>query len=279
MTQAPDSAFSEAPQRQRWPLAAVMIIDLVAIILVLLLVTTVIAVIFVALHTFQDRTALQPGTMTQEQMLQLLGTDGFFASLLAQNLIFLGIPIIRVRLLRHQQLSDIGFHAQGMVRLILIGCALGFVILVSNAGLGYFFSNVGIEQNQAAQYPLFQGDYLGQVLFFIGGALLAPLGEEVLFRGYIFNAIRLTFQARWGVPLAYLISAIAFMAAHTLSATQGLAGLLIPTFLMGLLLAWSVHRTGSLLPGIIAHAINNGLALIVLLTCVNTSGLSECLRQ
>jgi hypothetical protein len=37
-----------------------------------------------------------------------------------------------------------------------------------------------------------------------------------------------------------------------------------------------MHRTGSLLPGIIAHAVNNGVALAVLLVCVNFPGIDQC---
>jgi len=36
-------------------------------------------------------------------------------------------------------------------------------------------------------------------------------------------------------------------------------------FLMGLVLAWLCRRTGSVLPAIVAHAINNGTALAMLL--------------
>ena len=73
----------------------------------------------------------------------------------------------------------------------------------------------------------------------------------------------------WGLALAFIGSAAAFSLAHSLAATRDLIGLLIPTFLMGLALAWGAYRTGSVLPGIIAHAINNGLALMVLIMCVN----------
>jgi membrane protease YdiL (CAAX protease family) len=34
-----------------------------------------------------------------------------------------------------------------------------------------------------------------------------------------------------------------------------------------------VRRTGSLLPSIVAHALNNGVALLALVTCVNNPGI------
>ena len=185
-----------------------------------------------------------------KRVLRLLGSGGVFLILLAQNAIFVAVPIMRVALLRREPLSEIGFALRRPLQLIGLGLGLGILVLIGNVILGYIFRRFGIEQNQAAQYPLFQGDYAGQALFLLGAAVLAPIGEETLFRGYVFNAIRQTFQSRsWGVPLAYLVSAFGFMIAHSLSATEGLIGLLIPTFLMGLALAWAMRRTGSLLPG------------------------------
>lgn len=279
-----DTSYSAIPEpipppRKRWPLAAVMLIDLVLIVIAVLVFTLVISVVVIAVRSFQRGGApVQPGAqLTQDQILRLLGSGGVFAILLMQNAIFVLVPIIRVAFLRRERLSEIGFRFDRPLRLIGMGLGLGVLVLIGNAILGYIFSQYGVEQNQAAQYPLFKGDYAGQALFLLGAAVLAPIGEETLFRGYVFNAIRQTFQSRrWGVVLAYLISAIGFMFAHSLSATEGLIGLLIPTFLMGLALAWAMNRTGSLLPGIIAHALNNGVALAVLLLCVNNPGIPNC---
>jgi membrane protease YdiL (CAAX protease family) len=266
------------PRRKLWPLAGVMVIDLFVIVIAVAFLMIVISTIFIVVRaSLQGNVLLSPDSLSEEQVLRLLGPDGVFVVLLAQNAVFVGVPVLRVAALRREPLAEIGFQAWRPLRLALIGLGLGLIILIGNVALGYLFSSAGIEQNQAAQYPLYPGDYAGQALFLVGAAILAPVGEEVLFRGYVFNAIRQTFQAkRWGVPLAYLLSALGFMTAHSLSATQGLIGLLIPTFLMGLVLAMSVHRTGSLLPGIIAHALNNTVALSVLLVCVNTPGLTGC---
>lgn len=266
------------PRRKLWPLAGVMLIDIVVIGISVLVLMLVISTIFVVVHTAQQGgSPLGAGALGEQQLLRLLGADGIFAVLLAQNAVFVAVPVLRVALLRREPLAEIGFQARRPLRLLLTGVSLGVLVLIGNVTLGYLFTGAGIEQNQAEQYPLFQGDYLGQALFLIGAAVLAPIGEETLFRGYVFNAIRQTFQAqRWGLPLAYVLSALGFMAAHSLSATQGLIGLLIPTFLMGLALAWGMHRTGSLIPGIIAHAMNNAIALSLLLVCVNNPGLTGC---
>jgi membrane protease YdiL (CAAX protease family) len=257
------------PRRDRWPLAGVMALDLVIILVAVLLLTTLVTAIVVGIQIAQGASLPIAGA-DQGEILSLLGVSGIFAILLSQNLIFIGVPVLRVAVLRREPLAELGFHAQGFARLVLSGIGLGIVVLICNALLGLLFVSAGIQQNQAAQYPLFQGDYLGQALFFFGAALIVPIGEETLFRGYVFNAMRLTFQQRpWGQALAYLVSALLFSAAHSLSATQGLIGLLVPTFCMGLLLAWGMHRTGSLIPCVIAHTMNNSVGLLALVFCVN----------
>jgi membrane protease YdiL (CAAX protease family) len=73
----------------------------------------------------------------------------------------------------------------------------------------------------------------------------------------------------WGRAAMFGVSAFIFSLAHAASASQDVLALLVPAFLMGLLLSYGMYRTGSLVPGIIAHALNNGLALTALLVCIN----------
>jgi membrane protease YdiL (CAAX protease family) len=220
---------------------------------------------------------LQAMLQDTSQAFRLIGVGGVFVTLLATNTAFLLIPILRIKVLRHEPLAEIGFRADNLRRLVLLGIGLGVLSLLINVALGLLFQSFGIQPDQAASYPLDQGDYGGQALFLIGAAMIAPIGEEVLFRGYVFNAIRQTFgQRRWGVPMAFVLSALLFSIVHSLAVSQGLIGLLVPIFVVGLILAWSMHTTGSLVPGIIAHAINNGVAIMALIACVNNPGMTGC---
>jgi membrane protease YdiL (CAAX protease family) len=83
--------------------------------------------------------------------------------------------------------------------------------------------------------------------------LLAPVFEELAFRGLLFGVLRRRFQ--W-MPAAF-ISAGIFALAHG----YGLIGFL-SVFWSGLMWAWIYERTGSLLPGMIAHAANNLLVCL-----------------
>jgi membrane protease YdiL (CAAX protease family) len=83
--------------------------------------------------------------------------------------------------------------------------------------------------------------------------VVAPVCEEILFRGYIFTALR-NWKGTW--PAA-LITGLAFGGVHVGSAP---AVDLIPLAALGVALCLLYRRTGSLYPCIAAHSINNSLA-------------------
>jgi len=86
--------------------------------------------------------------------------------------------------------------------------------------------------------------------------IFAPLFEELAFRGLLFAILRRKFRF---LPAA-LISAGIFGIAHG----YGLVGLLSVCW-SGVLWAWIYEKTGSLLPGILAHAINNLLVCLAVM--------------
>jgi membrane protease YdiL (CAAX protease family) len=240
-----------------------------ALLFLALSLTIPLAFIFVrALQQGVDLRGLQ--ALGEGGLLKLVGVDGVVTLLLVQNIAFALVPVVRVRWLRRESLADLGLRAERPLRLVAFGIGLGALVLLSNAALGAAFASSGVRQNQSAQYPLYAGDYLGQALFLLGAAVAAPVGEEVLFRGYVFSTLRRIWGGRpWGRAAAYGLSALLFALAHSLAATQGIVALLVPAFVMGLLLAWGRERSGSILPSVVAHGINNGLALVALLACIN----------
>jgi membrane protease YdiL (CAAX protease family) len=86
-------------------------------------------------------------------------------------------------------------------------------------------------------------------------AVLAPIAEEIFFRGLLFGGLRRRLST---IPAA-AISALVFGGLH---ATTGVTAV-PPLIIFGFVLALLYEKTGSLVPGMIAHAINNSLALIV----------------
>lgn len=277
MTQYDAEILLPSPQESEPPkhLGRTLVLDLAIVLLIMFIAVLAAQILIVAIRAPQQGINLSNfRNLDENALLRLIGVDGIVATLVLQNAIFIAIPIIRTKLFQRTSLRQIGFHAEHPLRLLAFGIGLGIITLLGNAMLGILFAQAGIRQNQSAQYPLFQGDYLGQFVFFIGAALLAPLGEEILFRGYVFNTLRRMWNAGPGALIAaYAISALLFALAHSLAATQGLIALLVPAFFMGLVLAWGMHRTGSIIPCFIAHSMNNSLALVALVTCINNPGM------
>jgi membrane protease YdiL (CAAX protease family)/uncharacterized RDD family membrane protein YckC len=86
-------------------------------------------------------------------------------------------------------------------------------------------------------------------------AVAAPIAEEIFFRGMLFGGLR----RRLSTFPAAVISALVFGALH---ATTGVSAV-PPLIVFGFVLALLYEKTGSLVPGMIAHALNNALALAV----------------
>jgi membrane protease YdiL (CAAX protease family) len=83
-------------------------------------------------------------------------------------------------------------------------------------------------------------------------ALLAPVVEELVFRGLLYGWI----AGRWGSWPALIVSALAFAGAHWEPAH---VVLVLP---LGVLFGWLRRRTDSLLPSLVSHIVNNGFALL-----------------
>jgi len=94
-------------------------------------------------------------------------------------------------------------------------------------------------------------------------AVTPAICEECFFRGLILSGLR-----RLGVWPALIGCALLFGAAHS-SVYR-----LLPTVFLGLLLSWLVWRTGSIWTGVVAHALNNGIAA----TLVFDKGLAAALN-
>jgi CAAX protease family protein len=85
---------------------------------------------------------------------------------------------------------------------------------------------------------------------------LAPIAEESFFRGFFFAGLR----SRWSFLPAGILTGLIFGLVH---APTGITTV-VPLALLGFALCWLYDRTGSLWPCVIAHAINNGLALALI---------------
>jgi membrane protease YdiL (CAAX protease family) len=121
--------------------------------------------------------------------------------------------------------------------------------LISYAVLA-LFEALGLDpEPQAAERALTLIDPWLAVLAIV---ILAPIAEELFFRGVIFNVFLREGGRRW----AFIGSSALFAIIH-LSLVA-----LIPIFVLGLALAWVYERTGNLLAPITMHLVVNGASVL-----------------
>jgi membrane protease YdiL (CAAX protease family) len=85
-------------------------------------------------------------------------------------------------------------------------------------------------------------------------AIAAPVSEEIFFRGMVFGGMR----QRMPMLLAALVSAVIFGLLHAFSGISAVP----PLIAFGFILALLYEKTGSIVPGILLHILNNSAALL-----------------
>lgn len=88
----------------------------------------------------------------------------------------------------------------------------------------------------------------------VSAVALAPLAEEVFYRGFLFGGL-----AQWGFWPAAILSGAVFSAAHFD------VGSLIPFFIIGVALAWLFWRRGDLWESVAFHVLFNAIGFSILL--------------
>lgn len=151
--------------------------------------------------------------------------------------------------------SEIGFRpTTSPRRWYVIAVAVGVIGLpLLAAGISSLLDALGLPVvdmkpflSSAAEQPL------ALAAMVVLGAVLGPLTEEILFRGYLYTWAR----RRFGVPVAMVGSSVVFGLAHV---SPGHA---IATAVIGMVIAMVYERSGSLWPAVVVHGSYNGVALL-----------------
>jgi membrane protease YdiL (CAAX protease family) len=142
-------------------------------------------------------------------------------------------------------------------RQVVLGAASGVALFLVASGI-MSLTTLLVPRSWVEAFDvthLFQGTPAEQLSMALIAALLAPLAEEVAFRGYVLSSLRT--HVRPGTAIA--ASSLLFAAMH-------LDPVRLPAVLfLGACLGWLAWRSGSLWPAVAAHAANNGLGAIAVL--------------
>lgn len=145
-------------------------------------------------------------------------------------------------------------HTLGLGKFPLETVAIGCGLMILSWGFNLVYSlTLGIFgiQMQPDFGPLF-ADTSSPWGILIGGALIAPLVEEIIFRGFIFAGLR----EEHGWVKAALFSSALFALIHLQPAA------IVPIFILGMIFAYLYQRCNSIWPAVIMHVSTNTIALV-----------------
>ena len=170
------------------------------------------------------------------------------AALILVQLAFL-LPLALIFVWKRIPLRYLGFGKFDWNTLGL-GCGLLIASYVFIILHNLVLMALGVDTQGEAIFRFFES-LESPVWFFFVGVVLAPIVEEIFFRGFVFQG----FRQRYGWVRAMLLSSIVFAAAHL-----DLVAFL-PTFILGCLLAYMFQRSNSVWPGVILHFLVNAFGL------------------
>ncbi len=160
-------------------------------------------------------------------------------------------------------------NGMGYVAAVLIGVCLwplvGQLVYLVNDWIGFIqgsSSDVPEWKQQLiekAKAVVEQWRTVNPFLIVFCFSVIPAVCEEFFFRGVLFRALFSQNRA-W---VAIIVSALAFGIFHTLSLTDLSSQKFLPSFLAGLVLAWLSYKSGSIIPGMILHTVNNGILVSV----------------
>jgi membrane protease YdiL (CAAX protease family) len=209
-----------------------------------------------------------PDARNPEEMMSNIGF--LLPMLFIQNIVFFLVPAGFIWWKYQLPLREIGLPPLPNRRQVIMGIGLGLAVIVVSLPLEYGltalakqFSHVpfvaaglNADKNQPINSVIEQVTHnnLGVLLLSALAIGVGPgFGEEMLFRGFLFGLLK----RRLGLWPGIILSGLAFAAPH------GYFVGFLPVFLFGMALAALYHKTGSLWTGIIVHATNNSVLVLL----------------
>jgi membrane protease YdiL (CAAX protease family) len=143
--------------------------------------------------------------------------------------------------------SDLPFAKTVLIAVALIGAGLAFNWAYSE----YVVPDIKVQEELRKLFAAIPSTMPNQILLFVAVAIIAPLLEELLFRGLLQKSL----SHKMPVWAAIAISALVFGAMHMDFYAMP------PLVMMGAIFGVIYHLTGSLRVTILLHVVNNAAAL------------------
>ena len=158
--------------------------------------------------------------------------------------IFLMLVVVAVR---EKRLSAIGLKASGIYRGFIKGLIWAVSFGLAAGAILFVIYLLGIKMRALFQMQLPFGNRQ-LTAFFLVGAIIAPVAEEIFFRGILYGFFR-----KWGIPAAIVLSTLLFVIPHisgrTVPVTQIVGGILFAVAYeveKNLLVPITIHILGNL---------------------------------
>jgi len=166
---------------------------------------------------------------------------------MAQSLLVLVLPFAFLALEKikpAKMLASLNLRLKNPVGQLLRGVWLFLAVMALLFAQAIIFALLGLSDTSKVEAVLSKQTTLG----LLAVLLIAPIGEELLFRGYLLRKIGL------------VASSVLFAALHWgFGSVQELAAALTAALLFG----WYVQKNKLLLPAMVAHALVNAYSVVV----------------
>jgi membrane protease YdiL (CAAX protease family) len=161
---------------------------------------------------------------------------------------------------RGASLSEVGWTRVDRGKNVLYGIG-GFaistpVLIVVSLIADQAFKRAPDPSNPVIPELVFATSAVVVVVLITLAVICAPVVEEMLFRGALYNGIKL----RLGVWPAIMLSGLVFGCIHPVGIAEKLA-----LSSLGMVFAWMAETRKSLVPSMTAHALNNGMSTLFLM--------------
>ncbi|MCD8306770.1 MAG: CPBP family intramembrane metalloprotease [Clostridia bacterium] len=183
------------------------------------------------------------------------GSDAYiYISYIAAQIGILLAVIVTMRFdnVHFRQAFPVKCHPKYFIIGALIIFGLMFSLSWVNTWFISLFENLGyVPRESTSYYPTLSGGLIVPALLVI--AVLPAICEEALFRGVLFNSVN---RSIGSIPAIFIVG-------FCFSLFHGSPEQTVYQFIAGCLFAFIAMRSGSILPSVMMHFLNNGVIIIL----------------